>query len=111
MALAGSVRIKLPQPFPPGGRILLMIRPHRVAVGGPEAAAVGDDRQALAGVVARKSFLGNTMEVEVRTDAGALIAETNAGAADWGALKPGSPVVLSWDIQDSLVFPDDRAAA
>jgi putative spermidine/putrescine transport system ATP-binding protein len=86
-----------------------MVRPHRVAVSAAGTAATTDKRQ-LHGVVTRKTFVGNIVQLTARTPEGLILAETSAAGSEWDAFEPGDEVTMSWAAEHTLVFRDDGSA-
>ena len=108
--MIGASRVRLPQSAPANVSVTVMLRPHRIALSTAGATDAGD-RQRIDGVVARKTFIGNIVEIETRTDAGPLVAEASAADAAWDRLAVGDKVALSWATEDALVFARDREAS
>lgn len=109
MAQVGSISFRLPQKIA-AGNIHVMVRPHRVTVDATGAVTV-PGRQSLEGTVTRKTFIGNIVQIEARTDAGLFVAEAAAASATFDNHQIGEPVRLSWAIEDTLVFADTESAA
>jgi putative spermidine/putrescine transport system ATP-binding protein len=104
----GDTRLALPDPERRAGPVTIMIRPHRISVSAAGDAA-GQGAGALLGSIIRKTFVGNMVEIMVRTVAGNLLAESIAGSADLDRHRPGDAVSLSWRATDMTVF--DREVA
>ncbi len=101
--LEGGARIAAPSLPAEGAAVEVMVRPHRVALGGEGGA------NALAGTVRRVTYVGDAVQVEVETPSGRVVVERGTRGAGWRALAPGAPARLSWAPEDTLVFSAEGA--
>jgi putative spermidine/putrescine transport system ATP-binding protein len=96
-----------PSPAEASGRLLLMIRPTRVAI----ASGNGNGSSARAplaidAVVEDVVYLGESTRVHCAAPgAGRLLAHADSRVA--GSLRQGDPVKLTFDAGDAIVIPDD----
>jgi putative spermidine/putrescine transport system ATP-binding protein len=86
----------------PPGPVTIMIRPHRIALGG--AAPEGDGWNSATGTVTRRTFVGDLLSIEVAIGSATLLVEQHSFAGAPGP-APGERVLLSWRAEDTLVFP------
>ncbi len=75
----------------PGAPVVLSLRPHQIAVG-PDAAAPGDGENLLRGTVQRASYLGESVDCQVRVDGSELTLRVAAPAGQ--RLRQGERVSL-----------------
>ncbi len=82
-----------------------MVRPERVHVAAADAAPAADI--VLHGKVTDTVFVGEKLNVYVRTDIGTIVAAlANAARNSADALRAGSDVTVSFTRDDLLLFPD-----
>jgi putative spermidine/putrescine transport system ATP-binding protein len=84
------------------GPVTIMIRPHRIRLGG--AAAEGEGWNSVTGTVTRRTFVGDLLSIEVQVGPATLLVEQHSFAGAPGP-APGESVRLSWRAEDTLVFP------
>ena len=105
LVVAGGVRLRANLPegskSEPAGKVVLMIRPHRIVLGGTEA---GADWNSCDGVVRRVTYVGDVLQCEVEAGGVRLAVErhTQPGVA---APLDGEAVRLAWRVSDTLAFP------
>jgi putative spermidine/putrescine transport system ATP-binding protein len=92
---------------PSGGKLDLFIRPQRIRLIGA-GEGVGEDCVRLAGRVARKSFIGDHVELHVEIDdkGQRLIVESPSGGP---APAEGEKVTVAWRNSDSRYFEREAA--
>jgi putative spermidine/putrescine transport system ATP-binding protein len=83
-----------------------MVRPHRITVSAAGSATAAGT-QGVTGVVSRKTFVGNIIQLTAQTPAGAILAEKSAAGSEWDGFNLGDPVTMSWAAEDTLVFRDE----
>jgi putative spermidine/putrescine transport system ATP-binding protein len=86
----------------PPGPVTIMIRPHRIGLGG--APQEGDGWNSATGTVTRRTFVGDLLSIEVAVGPATLLVEQHSFAGAPGP-APGEAVRLSWRAEDTLVFP------
>ncbi len=97
----GETTIAAPDRGTPGEAATVMVRPHRISLGPPGAAADRENR--LAGTVSRVTFAGEAFQYEVDCNGTRVLAEVSSrGGAE--AFAAGSPVQLSWPVANTLTF-------
>lgn len=87
------------------GRVLVMIRPHRIALaasGAEQAGAVDDN--VMSGTVRQVTYVGDMLQYAVET-AGGLVHVEKTTSSTAGAFQPGDAVSLRWTLGDTLTFP------
>jgi putative spermidine/putrescine transport system ATP-binding protein len=85
------------------GPVVVMIRPHRIALV-PESAADPDPaRQSVAGTIVRAIFAGDILQYDVEV-AGAIFTVELATRGGETVLEPGRAVRLCWRPQDVFVY-------
>ncbi len=82
-----------------GGSVEVMVRPERVRIGTGIKAT-----NTLNGVLGETLFQGSTVDYIVQTAHGRWQASRPAGEESSSQLKPGNPVMLGWEAEDTLVF-------
>ncbi|MBF9232311.1 ABC transporter ATP-binding protein [Microvirga alba] len=92
-------------PGRPGGKVEILVRPHRIklvdANASPEGSAERFNR--LAGTLTRVTFVGDLLQYHVDVAGTEVIVEaaSDHGRGFW---KAGAPVALSWRVEDTMVF-------
>ena len=86
-------------------RGVLFIRPERVEVVPGHIAGNDAVNNVLAGTVHRCSFLGNILRYSVDVDGIAPLTIDLQNAVGVTPLRTGTPVVLRWPIEESLILP------
>ncbi|HEX5078388.1 MAG TPA: ABC transporter ATP-binding protein [Geminicoccaceae bacterium] len=93
-----------PIPTPPGlpaaARAHAMVRPHHIRLRLGRAA----DGPGLAGNVVRRTFVGDTLEIEVDCGGTPVSVELRPGVDEGCTAEAGSHVVLSWPQERTIVF-------
>ncbi|WP_199178605.1 ABC transporter ATP-binding protein [Acidimangrovimonas sediminis] len=85
--------------LPPGPDVTAVLRPHAVELCTP-------DEGILQGVVHRRAFMGNALEIEVELEGGQMIfAELRPGGPGDDSARPGRAVGLTWRPEAIRVFP------
>lgn len=84
-------------------RVLLSIRPERIALAYADAEDLGAD--ALAATVAETVFLGDHIRLRVRLADGSLVTVKRPAYALDARLKPGARVALAWSAEHAIAFP------
>ncbi len=92
--------IPTPPQLPDAARAHAMVRPHHIRLG-PEPAAGGGG---LVGNVVRRTFIGDTLEIEIDCGGMPLSVELRSGVDDDYGAQPGRPVTLSWAPERTIVF-------
>ncbi|WP_349630615.1 ABC transporter ATP-binding protein [Bradyrhizobium sp. KB893862 SZCCT0404] len=91
------------------GRVLIMIRPHRIDLSASGAESVtSPEENAVTGTVRHVTYVGDTFQYEVATTGGLLhVEKATSSAAE--PLQPGDAVTLRWKTQDTLTFSTEVA--
>ena len=103
VAAAGGVRVGdvlLRCAAPAAGPVRVFVRPHRIGLIGPEAAA----ENATPGVVAALDYTGEVVQVVVDTPLGRVPVDVSTVSQAWRGLQPGAPVRVGWAADDTLCF-------
>ena len=104
----GAVVWAEPVDVPPSTRrVLLSVRPERIALAHAEAEDFG--AEALAASVVETVFLGDHVRVRVRLADGSLVTVKRPAYALDARLKPGARVALAWSAKHAIAFPADKA--
>ncbi|WP_114377319.1 ABC transporter ATP-binding protein [Elioraea thermophila] len=90
-------------------RVLLSVRPERIALAHAEAEDLGAD--ALAATVVETVFLGDHVRVRVRLADGGLVTVKRPAYALDARLKPGARVALAWSAEHAIAFAADGTEA
>ena len=85
----------------PVGPVQVFVRPHRIAVLGPDGVA----ENVLEGVVAALDYTGEVVQVVVDTAVGRVPVDVSTRDAGWRGLQPGRAVRVGWAAGDTLCFP------
>jgi len=80
-----------------------MIRPHRIRIAAPDAAAPPGNR--MRGTIAKAIFAGETVQYVVEAGGIALIIEDQTASGARPHLEPGATVEAAWSLADTLIFP------
>jgi spermidine/putrescine transport system ATP-binding protein len=93
------------------GRLQVGVRPEKIAITAEDGAAVRPGRNSLVGLVTDASFTGLSTQYLVRTpwDQELMVFAQNTGSDS--RLRPGAPVLLSWDPRYTFALAADAAAA
>ena len=83
------------------GPLTMMIRPHRIELGGE---ARGADWNTAAGVIGRVTYVGDVLSCEIEAEGAVFLVErpTQPGVA---VPLVGEAVAMAWRVSDTLVFP------
>ena len=87
---------------PAAGAVDVMVRPHRIALGASASEASGHNT--AAGTIAFVTYVGDLIQYVVDVDGTPWQVEQQTTTAREPVI-PGSPVTLSWRIEDTLSFP------
>ncbi|MDW8443137.1 MAG: ABC transporter ATP-binding protein [Acetobacteraceae bacterium] len=90
---------------PSAKRVLLSVRPERIALAQAEAEDLGAD--ALAATVAETVFLGDHVRVRVHLADGTIVTVKRPAFAVDPRLKPGARVALAWSAEHAIAFAAD----
>jgi ABC-type Fe3+/spermidine/putrescine transport system ATPase subunit len=92
-----ALRLRVAGALVPGARVAVSIRPHQIQIapGTPVPDPTADGANVLAGSVERASFLGDTVDYQVRVAAGDLVLRVTGAPSS--ALRPGDSVTLRID--------------
>ncbi|MCS6854216.1 MAG: ABC transporter ATP-binding protein [Elioraea sp.] len=90
---------------PSAKRVLLSVRPERIALAQAEAEDLGAD--ALAATVAETVFLGDHVRVRVHLADGTIVTVKRPAFAVNPRLKPGARVALAWSAEHAIAFAAD----
>ncbi|KTQ95588.1 spermidine/putrescine ABC transporter ATP-binding protein [Aureimonas ureilytica] len=85
------------------GEVDVMVRPHRIAVSTTALPPSDDASYRVTGTIMRSTFAGDLLEYEVSVGGSSVRAETVSRSGE-ALLPPGTPVTLSWDRRDTLVY-------
>jgi putative spermidine/putrescine transport system ATP-binding protein len=86
------------------GRVLVMIRPHRIALAAAGAGEPGTAAANLAsGTIRQVTYVGDMLQYAVET-AGGIVHAEKATDAVANAFQPGDAVSLRWKVDDTLTF-------
>jgi putative spermidine/putrescine transport system ATP-binding protein len=85
------------------GAVEIMIRPHRIGLLAPDAAA-GEGRNFVPGRIVRVAYIGDLLQIEAETPCGTLLVE-HATKSQGLPPRPGDAVGLAWSPADTMVFP------
>lgn len=100
-AFVGHTSFPCPPSFPPVQKGVMMIRPHLIGLGEAGHAAEG----VLTGTIARRTFIGSKLEIEIDCGGMQLVAELRPGSAEDRLALAGSRVALHWPAEKAVVFP------
>ncbi|GLR91838.1 ABC transporter ATP-binding protein [Bradyrhizobium iriomotense] len=91
------------------GRVLIMIRPHRIDLSASDAkSAVSPEENAINGTIRHVTYVGDTFQYEVATTGGLLHVEKATSSAT-DPFQPGDTVTLRWKTRDTLTFSTEVA--
>jgi len=87
------------------GRVLVMIRPHRIALTAAGADQAGTtEENVVSGTVRQVTYVGDMLQYAVET-AGGLVQVEKTTLSTANAFQPGDAVSLRWKLSDTLTFP------
>jgi putative spermidine/putrescine transport system ATP-binding protein len=92
--------IPTPATLPEAARAHAMVRPHHIRLRSGRAA----DGPGLSGCVVRRTFVGDTLEIEVDCGGTPVSVELRSGVDDAGGAEAGGEVTLSWPPERTIVF-------
>ncbi|MER6722617.1 ABC transporter ATP-binding protein [Streptomyces halstedii] len=96
----GTLRLpagRCPAPTPPGGRLLVGIRPEKISLDPAADADPDDGRNRVTGRITEAGFLGASTQYLVESPAGKALQVYEQNTGHRRSLAPGSEVVLRWD--------------
>ncbi|WP_293861991.1 ABC transporter ATP-binding protein [uncultured Alsobacter sp.] len=96
----GAHDVILPKPMT--GAVEVMVRPHRIALGGPSDTAPGANR--VTGTISQVAYAGDLVQYGIDVGGTRWFVEQQTTAARPPEV-PGTPVSLSWRVEDTLAFP------
>ena len=96
----GDNEIVLPKPM--SGAVEVMVRPHRITLGGPGDGPQGANR--LTGTINQVAYAGDLIQYGVAVGETRWFVEQQTTAARAPAVT-GTPVTLTWRVEDTLAFP------
>jgi len=102
LANGSVVQAEAPDVTPSVRRVILSVRPERIAIALADAQDLGTD--ALAATVAETVFLGDHIRVRARLDDGSIVAVKRAAFAFDPRLKPGARIALAWSAEHAVAF-------
>ncbi len=85
---------------PATGPVRAFIRPHRIHLLDPAAAA----DNVLTGTVAAIDYTGETVQIVVQTGSGRVPVDVPATHDSWRGLQPGAAIRVGWAAADTLCF-------
>ncbi len=109
LAEGAVVRAEPVDVLPSTRRVLLSVRPERIALAHAEAEDLG--AEALAASVVETVFLGDHVRIRVRLADGSLVTVKRPAYALDARLKPGARVALAWSAEHAIAFPAEKAEA
>jgi len=86
------------------GRVLVMIRPHRIALaaaGTAQAESAGDN--VVSGTIRQVTYIGDMLQYAAETTGGIVHVEKSTNSAA-EVFQPGDAVSLHWKASDTLTF-------
>lgn len=91
------------------GRVLIMIRPHRIDLGASGVgSAASPEQNVIAGTIRHVTYVGDTLQYAVAT-AGGLLQVEKATSSTTASFQPGDAVTLRWQTRDTLTFSTETA--
>jgi putative spermidine/putrescine transport system ATP-binding protein len=86
------------------GRVLVMIRPHRIELAAASAdLPAANGQNVIPGTIRQITYTGDMIQCAVETQAGSVTVEKATGS-DVEPLQPGDAVTLHWRMQDTMTF-------
>jgi putative spermidine/putrescine transport system ATP-binding protein len=98
--LADGRALVVTRPLPKGPDVRVMVRPHLVEVHEPGVAATVQ----FAGIVRRRTFVGDVVELGIESDGLAITAEVRPGRDPAAGFTVGKPVEVTWASDAIMVF-------
>ena len=98
--LADGRSLAVGRDLPKGPDVRVMVRPHLIEVRAPGVAGP----MPFAGIVRRRTFIGDVVELGIESDGLQIIAEVRPGRDPAAAFAVGQPVELGWDKAHTMVF-------
>lgn len=105
--MLGDSMVRSPSSSVPAGPVELMVRPHRIAITGSDVPVHG--RNFARGQVRRTTYVGDILIVDVQVGPATLSVEQHTSVGSCVS-RPGQEVVLAWDEEDTLLFPQASSA-
>jgi putative spermidine/putrescine transport system ATP-binding protein len=100
-AQIGMMSIKIPSRV--AGPVEIMMRPHRIRLLDASRESAGDATNLVHGVIKRVTFVGDLLQFHVDVEGFEIIVEA-ASDHGRGIRNAGTPVTLSWRVEDTMVF-------
>ena len=106
IVLGNGMRVRAPNPHPPGSRVAMSLRPESIEIGQRGAVPTEHEPTSLEGVVSSMQYLGHSLVYRVKIDWIDLEVRTNPVGVD-ERFRPGDEVAIWWDRTADWVVPDD----
>ena len=101
LRLADGRSLPAPAELPKAEVVRVMVRPHLIEVASPGTLA----EARFAGIVRRRTFIGDIVELGIDSDGLQLTAEARAGRDAAADFAVGQPVELGWAREATMVLP------
>jgi ABC-type Fe3+/spermidine/putrescine transport system ATPase subunit len=102
LTLSQGSTISIPRQLPPGKRVTLMIRPHRIRTG------MSDESDVVRGRVTNVVYLGDLIQYEVSVGDAQLLVELSSTNTHTSRLAVGDEAFLRISPDDVLVYDHDN---
>jgi spermidine/putrescine transport system ATP-binding protein len=106
IVLSNGMRVRAPNPHPPGSKVAMSLRPESIEIGRRGAVPTEHEPTSLEGVVSSMQYLGHSLVYRVQIDWIDLEVRTNPVGAD-DRFRPGDEVAIWWDRTADWVVPGD----